>query len=61
MTQSAVAAEVHQPFNVHGDFAPEITFDHIIAVDHLAQLQHFLVGQLRNPPCVGNRWSVSAW
>src|ERR1700685_299910 len=56
MTQSPVAAEVHEPLNVHGDLTTEITLDHIVAVDHLAQLQHFLVGQLRNPSCLGNRY-----
>src|ERR1700733_11452637 len=58
MTQSPVAAEVHEPLNVHGDLTTEITLDHIVAVDHLAQLQHFLVGQLRNPSCLGNRYLV---
>src|SRR5215469_12697188 len=49
MAQSTVAAEIHQPLDVHRNFAPQIALDHVVAVDHLAQLQHFLVGQLRHP------------
>src|SRR5215470_15631662 len=33
--QPAVAAEVHQPLDIHGDFAPQVPFDHIVAVDDL--------------------------
>ena len=50
----AIAAEVHQPLDVHGDLAPQIALDHVVAVDHLADLQHFLVGQLRHPPLIRN-------
>src|SRR5947207_15451552 len=39
MAQAPVAAEIHQPLDVHGNFAPQIALDHVIAVDHLAQLQ----------------------
>src|SRR6266513_165778 len=49
MPQPAVATEVHQPLDIHGHFAPQVPLDHIVAVDHLADLQHFLVGQLRYP------------
>src|ERR671918_3018551 len=49
MPQPAVAAEIHQPLDIHGDFAPQVAFDHVIAVDDLTDLQHFLIGQLRHP------------
>ena len=49
MSQPAVAAEVHQPLDVHGDFASQVALNHIVAVDDLADLQHFLIGQLRHP------------
>src|SRR5919109_1825397 len=49
MPQPAVAAEIHQPLDIHGDFAPQVALDHVIAVDDLTDLQYFLVGQLRHP------------
>src|SRR4029079_17984327 len=46
MAQAAIAAQIHQPLDVHGDVAPQIAFDRIVAVDGLADLQHLRVGQL---------------
>jgi hypothetical protein len=53
VAQAAIAAEIHQPLDVHGDLTPQVTFDDKIVVDHFADLQHFLVGQLRNPARFG--------
>src|SRR5262245_25981113 len=47
--QPAVAAEVHQPLDVELHLAPEVALHQVIAVDHLADVQHFLVGELRDP------------
>src|SRR5277367_387105 len=55
MTQPTVAAKIHQPLDVHGDFTSQIALDDVVAVDHLAQLQHFLIGQLRHPARFGYR------
>src|SRR4029077_1574077 len=52
VTQPAVAAEIHQPLDVHGNFAPQIAFHDIVAVDHFANLQHVLVAELGHP----TRW-----
>ena len=49
MPQPTVAAEIHQPLDVHGHLAPKVALDDVVAVDDLADLQHFLVGQLRHP------------
>src|SRR5207244_649777 len=46
MAQAAIAAEVHQTLDVDADFTAKIAFDEIVAVDHFADLQHFLVGEL---------------
>ena len=46
MAQAAIAAEVHQTLDVHADFATKIALDQIVAVDHFADLQNFLVAQL---------------
>src|SRR5713226_3356728 len=53
MSQPTVAAEIHQPLDVHSDLTPQVAFDHVIAVDHFADLQHLLIGQLRHSPRVG--------
>src|SRR5258705_4981160 len=52
MSQPTVAAEVHQPLDVHGDLASQVALNDIVAVDDFADLQHLLVGQLRPPPGV---------
>src|SRR5690242_19832884 len=49
MPQAAIAAEVHQPLDVHRVLTPQITFHYVVTVDHFANLQHFLVGELGNP------------
>ena len=52
--QAAIAAEIHQPLDIHRDIAPEIALDHVVAVDHLADLQHFLISELRDPARLRN-------
>src|SRR5260370_42613856 len=54
MTQAAIAAEIHQTLDVHAGLTPQVTFDHIVAVDHFTNLQHFLIAQLRDPAIIGN-------
>src|SRR5262249_40143696 len=54
MPQPAVAAEIHQPLDVHGHFAPQIALNHVVAVDDLADLQDFLVCKLGYPALLGN-------
>ncbi len=46
VAQAAVAAEVHQPLDVHRHFAAQIAFHEIIAVDGFANLDDFGVGQV---------------
>jgi hypothetical protein len=47
MTQSTIAAEIHQPFNIHRDFAPKITFDGKLR-DLVPQLVQLRVGDIFN-------------
>src|SRR5687767_1174615 len=54
MTQPAIAAEIHQPLDIHRDLATKIAFHDIVAVDHFAHLQHFLVGELRHAALLRN-------
>src|SRR5262249_36266671 len=53
MPQTAVAAEVHQALDIHGDVSPQVAFNDIVAIDRLADLQHLRVGQLVDPALVG--------
>src|SRR5690349_16757439 len=52
MAQPAIAAEIHQPLDVERDLAAQIALDHVVAVDHFADLQHLGVGELRHAPLV---------
>src|SRR5271170_1982929 len=48
--ETPVAAEIHQPLDVHRDLAPQIALDVVVAIDQLADAQDLVVGQLVNPP-----------
>src|SRR3712207_2781142 len=48
--QAAVAGHVHQPLDVHGDLAPEVALDPVLAVDQLADAEHLFVGELVHAP-----------
>src|SRR5690242_16659051 len=49
MAQAAVAAEVHQPLDVHRDLATEITLDLVIRLDDLADGPGLLLGEVLGP------------
>src|SRR6476660_1083579 len=46
MTQAAIAAKVHQTLDVDSGLTPKVAFDEIVAVDHFADLEDFLIAQL---------------
>src|ERR1700677_3226186 len=50
MAQAAIGAQIHQPLDVDRDLATKVAFDHVVAVDCLANLQNFRIRQLRNTP-----------
>jgi len=54
MAQPAIAAEVHQPLDVHRDFTPQVALDAVFAVDQLADPQHLVVRQLVHPALIGD-------
>src|SRR6516162_8867063 len=54
MPQAAVAAKVHQPFDIHGNVSPQVALHDVVAVDRLADLQDLRVGQLVDPTLFGN-------
>ena len=43
MTQTAVAAKVHQAFHIQLLFAPKVTFNHVVGVDMLTDRQNLCV------------------
>ena len=49
VAEAAVAGEVHQPLDVHRGFAAKVALDLMVAVDRLADVQHFLVGKVLDP------------
>src|SRR5262249_45926277 len=48
--QPAIAAEIHQPLDVHRDLPAEVALDRVIAVDQLAHAQYLVVGHLMYAP-----------
>src|SRR5690606_40623070 len=47
VTQAPVTAEIHEPLDVHGDFASQVAFD-LVPGNRLAQLLGVFLGKLRN-------------
>src|SRR5580704_5509076 len=54
MTQATIAAKVHQPLDVDAGLAAKIALDDVVAVDHFADLQHFLIAQLADTAIFGD-------
>src|SRR5471030_350815 len=49
VTQAAIAAQVHQTLDVHGDVTAQIAFDQEIAVDDFADLNDLGFRQIADP------------
>src|SRR5438034_1269752 len=49
VTQAAIAGQVHQALDVDGGLAAQVAFDLVVAVNGLADVQHFLVSELVDP------------
>ena len=45
MTQTAIAAQVHQAFDIDADFTAQFTFDMIFMVDQFTQFQNIFIRQ----------------
>jgi hypothetical protein len=50
MPQAPVAAEIHQPLDIHGNLAPKVAFNHMIPVNDFADLADLRFRQLAHPP-----------
>ena len=49
MTQAAIAAQIHQALDVHGDVTAQIAFDQEVAIDDFADLDDLGLGQIADP------------
>jgi hypothetical protein len=50
--QAAIATQIHQPFDIHSDFAPQIAFHAIFAVDQFTDAKNLVVRKLIDPAVV---------
>jgi hypothetical protein len=49
MAKPPIAADVHEPFDVHGDFLTEITFHSTFLIDDPADLADLFLGEVLHP------------
>src|SRR5579871_1153135 len=56
MTQPAIAAEIHQPLDVHRYLAAQIAFHDVVVVDGLANLDDFVFRQIADPAIGGDAY-----
>src|SRR3954453_12491711 len=49
VSNTAVAPDVHQALDIHGDFGAKRAFDLDRALDHLAKPGHLIIRQIANP------------
>src|SRR5262249_45270568 len=49
VAQAAIAAEVHEPLDVHGDLTAEIALDLVVGLDDLADGAGLLLGEVLGP------------
>jgi len=48
VTKTTVVTHIHQTLDVLGDFTAQITFNLMLSINCLTNLQHFLIGQVVN-------------
>src|SRR5262249_55668096 len=46
VAQAAIAAQIHETLDVHGDFAAKIALDAVLAVYGFADAHHLVIGEL---------------
>jgi hypothetical protein len=49
MSNTAIAADLHEPLNVQVDLAPKVTLDGVLTVDDLANTVDFFLAELPYP------------
>src|SRR6056297_2139480 len=59
MAQAAIAAEIHQPLDVHLHLAAQVTFDRQVGVDMFADRQNFGVGEFVDPAALVDAHGVA--
>jgi hypothetical protein len=46
VTETAVATEVHEALDIHGDFGPQFTFNLMLVIDHPADIVDLTIGEV---------------
>lgn len=46
MAQTSITADIHQPFDVHGDAAPKVTLYLVFLIDESADPADFIIGEV---------------
>ena len=49
VTNTAIAAKIHQTLNVHGKFPAKIAFDDMVTVDDLANAANLMISEVLDP------------
>lgn len=49
MPQTTIAADVHQPLDIHVDFPAEVAFDHHFLLDNVPEARNLIVGEISYP------------
>jgi hypothetical protein len=50
MPDTTITAQIHEPLDIHRYLSAQITFHNMFLVNHLTNLNDFLVGQFRHTP-----------
>jgi len=59
MAKATITAKVHKTLDVHGYFAPQITFNRELGIDRFTDLDHFCIGQISHAPFGRNAHRLS--
>src|SRR6185503_15657356 len=49
VSDTPVAADVHETLDVHGDLAPQVALDPLLAIDHLTDARGLVFGPFPHP------------
>jgi hypothetical protein len=54
VTQATIVTHIHEALDVLANFAAQITFDHVVAVNRFANAQNFRISQILDTTIVSN-------
>jgi hypothetical protein len=50
MPHAAIGTEIHQPLDIHRNLPSQVALDGVVAINHFADAQYLIIGQLMDPP-----------